>query len=391
MASSIVFAYIRTFARTPYSDFYIPMTNMPAVDLALRPEFSALLPRADIEPSDLITLDDLPSPADHERMLRPGNTDWILVDHNAFQEQLGQAYRSRVTGVIDHHEDEGLVPMDTGDEPRIIEKSGSCASLVTEHCKNAWDELSHSSISAGHEHAKPSIGEGKGDDIQNWDAQLAKLALGAILIDTANLKSEPKVTPHDVRAVEYLESMIRKQSPGFTNYERDVFYREINAAKRNIDNFSTIEILRKDYKEWTETGDKKLGISSVVRELSWLSKHAEADAAQSAQHESKSLGNAILKYAESRNLSIYAIMTTSKSPQGVFQRELFVWARDPECVSMLERFHAVAGEELGLEEWQGEGLRIMDSEESKKVWRQKEVGKSRKQVAPLLRRCMNEG
>ena len=384
MASSILFAYVRTYAqrtlnwREKSSDIYIPITNVRAADISLRPEFLALFPLAGIKPTDLITLDDIPPPAECGSRLKPGNTDWILIDHNALQGQLGMVYQSRIAGVIDHHEDEDFVPQDTGDEPRMIEKSGSCASLVTQHCRDPWDEIS----------LHPAPNENEDDDSLVWDAQLAKLILAPILIDTANLKWEPKVTAHDVRAVEYLESKLARLPPDLADYDRGSFYQDINTAKQNIAGLATNEILRKDYKEWTEKGDRKLGISSVARSLGWLAEH-EASGAP-AGNAPTGLGTLLQNFAEERDLSLYAIMTAFTAADGGFQRELLVWARDADCVPVLERFGEAADEELGLERWQGKSLGISDDGHGSRVWRQHEVGKNRKQVAPMLRRCVEE-
>lgn len=77
---------------------------------------------------DLISLDDL------REGLKAEDTKWILVDHNALQGELGKVYGGRVRGCIDHHDEEGKVPnkelCEAEGEMRIIEKSGSCASLV---------------------------------------------------------------------------------------------------------------------------------------------------------------------------------------------------------------------------------------------------------------------
>ena len=112
--------------KNAFSPVYVPITNIPAADIQLRPEYLAVFKHANIESKHLITLDDLPALSDIESKLAPENTKWILVDHNALQGQLGKMYAERVAGVIDHHDDEKKVPEDTGEEPRIIEKSGSC-------------------------------------------------------------------------------------------------------------------------------------------------------------------------------------------------------------------------------------------------------------------------
>src|SRR5579862_695330 len=151
LVSALLFAYLRSC--TPelpsyhshhpnITNLYTPLANLSCSDLRLRPEFLALLPHADLDSSLLITLDDLPPPSERASKMPPEDTKWVLVDHNALQGELGEVYGGRVSGTIDHHEEENKVPVDTGPEPRIVEKSGSCTSLVTEYFRNGWDKLS---------------------------------------------------------------------------------------------------------------------------------------------------------------------------------------------------------------------------------------------------------
>ena len=115
---SIMCALIYSYSRSiNVHDPLIPITNIPASDLPLRPELTALLKHADLAPSDLITLDDLgeaPFPLEA--------TNIVLVDHNALQGTLGKLYSDSVRGVIDHHDDEGKVAPEV--HPRIVARSG---------------------------------------------------------------------------------------------------------------------------------------------------------------------------------------------------------------------------------------------------------------------------
>lgn len=314
------------------------------------------------------------------------------MDHNALQGPLGDLYGTRVRGAIDHHEDEMVLPTDTGDEPRVVQKCGSCASLVTNHCREAWDRLTAASMSSSAAHAQ---GDAIIDDdayTKTWDAQLAKLAIAPILIDTSNLKSKSKTTAEDIKAVEYLEAKIALSPRDAVEYNRAAFFREIDAAKRNIDHLSTKDIFRKDYKEWREKGNKKLGISSVVKPLSWQLDHAKVSADSKDFNQSAANYLSILReHAQERNISICAVMTSPNVFQGRTRRELLLWVLDPDCVSTAEHFSRVAQDELGLESW-GDGVldAVDDKGEWRRAWWQNEAGKSRKQVAPLLRRCMNE-
>ncbi len=106
------------------------------------------------------------------------------MDQNALTGELGKIYGASIIGCIDHHEEENKVPKDCGEEPRIVEKCGSCCSLIVEYCKEGWDSLASKSAE---------------DEATSWNAELARVALGPILIDTTNLTSEAKTTPTDVK------------------------------------------------------------------------------------------------------------------------------------------------------------------------------------------------
>jgi exopolyphosphatase len=376
--------------RNAFSPLYVPVTNIPAADIALRPEYLAVFKYANIEAGHLITLDDLPNPAVMAAQLRPENTKWILVDHNALQGHLGQIYSSRIGGVIDHHDDEGKVPADTDTEPRVMEKSGSCTSLVTEYCQPAWDSVSASGLSTGAAHAQ---GDSLADDdavTKIWDAQVAQLGLASILIDTSNLQSRDKTTEHDRNAVKYLEAKIMACPQVSNGYDRTGFYESIDSAKRNIEALKLVDILRKDYKQWKEQ-DMTLGVSSVVKPISFLLQKAGEEAATDSSQEA--LAGAIRSFSQERGLDVYALMTTSTSAGGEFQRELLIWAFNGSAISRAKKFVAAAQEELGLEEWQDEDINInMCGREPEaewvKVWWQRQVQHSRKRVAPLLREAM---
>lgn len=180
-------------------------------------------------------------------------------------------------------------------------------------------------------------------------------------------------------------------------YERGRYFEEIRGAKGDVGALSVRDILRKDYKQWSEDG-RVLGISSVVKPISFLVEKA------SSSSSSSSLASETASFAEARNLSLYAIMTAftseGSSEGGKFQRELLIECGE-EMRDVVERFEKEAKEELELEEMEmPSGVEMEqrkgEGEEEKarrwrKVWRQKEVGMSRKQVAPLLRKVVSGG
>jgi exopolyphosphatase len=373
--------------KNAFTPLYVPITNIPASDIQLRPEYLAVFKHANIEPGHLITLDDLPPLSDIRHKLAPENTKWILVDHNALQGELGTIYYEQVAGVIDHHDEEGKVRKDTGDEPRIIEKSGSCTSLIANYCRPMWDELPEAALSSGAAHAQ---GESLSDDsaVKRWDAAAAQLGLASILIDTANLRDENKTTEHDRKAVAYLEAKITTCPQLSTTFDRTTFYEEIDAAKRDIGALKLQDILRKDYKQWDQS-NLKLGISSVVKNIDFLMKKAGDEA--SAQSASNAILETIDQFSKERELDLYTLMTTSTSSAGEFQREVLLWAFTERGTSAAKTFATKSSDELGLEDW-CEIPNLSDSScnegQWRKIWWQRQVQHSRKRVAPLLRDAM---
>lgn len=372
-----------------FTPLYIPVTNMSASGIHMRPEFLAVFKHANIEPMHLITLDDLPALSEIQVKLKPENTKWILVDHNALQGQLGRIYSSRVQGVVDHHDDEGNVPKDTGGEPRIIEKSGSCTSLIINYVRPTWDMLSSAALTSGAAHAQ---GDSLSDDdavVKRWDASIAQLGLASILIDTSNLQDANKTTNYDRKAVEYLEAKIMLCPQLATTFDRKSFYETIDAAKKDISPLKLWDILQKDYKEWDQNNGQKLGISSIVKPISFLqSKAGEESSSQS----SNAFLTSLESFAREHSLDLYSIMTTSTSSSGDFQRELLLWAFNEKAAAWAECFAEQSGEELGLEDWDGDED-VTSSEENgqwRRVWWQRQVQHSRKRVAPLLRQAQSQ-
>ena len=392
LTSSVLYAYIRSLSppRNAFTSLYVPLLNIPSTDIDLRPEFGPLFRHANIDASSLVTLDDLPKGQGLE--LKPENTRWILVDHNKLQGSLGEKYASRLHGVIDHHEDEGTVPQDTDPEPRVVEKCGSCTSLVVRTLRPSWEaSTDSSSLSSGAAHAQGDSIVDDSSAIRTWDAQVAKMALASILIDTANLTAESKVEQADRDAVNYLEAKINLSPKDAAEWNRDEFYEEINTVKRNIDGLKFDDILRKDYKQWTENG-LKLGISSVVKPLDFVAKKAIENTSGDAEAR---FVTAIGDFMVARDLTIFAIMTASTSSAGEFQRELYIQAFSAGHAAA-NTFSNPATRELQL---QDHGVSMLTDKPGamqpssegpwRKIWLQKDVTKSRKQVAPLLRKAMS--
>lgn len=349
-ASSIIYAY---YSPTPSP---IPFLSIPRADLALRPEILHLCSLFSISPSDLLFTDDPPIAS-----LPASDTTLTIVDHNRLESDIRSHFPddSAVRAVIDHHDDEGFY---LSASPRIVEKSGSCTSLITNQFKSSF----------------PTEGPIRGD--------LARLTLAAVLIDTTNMTN--KVTQHDEKALKFLEMQIQKSASegggGVSEpWDRKAFFDGIWGAKNDVDHLPLRDLLRKDWKEWVETVDgtgekKKVGIASVLRELKWLKEREVGDG----------FVDGVKAWAEERELDVACIMTTT-GRGGEFRRELLVWElndRASGCISTFTEKAEEAG--LGLETWQNGCL---DERFERRAWTQADLTASRKQVAPLLRESVRVG
>lgn len=292
----------------------------------------------------------------------------------------------RTVGCIDHHVDEHFVSRDGSipeDQPLIIQPGpGSCSSLITNEMvrRGFWAAGADASSSAE-------------------TAQVAKLALAAMLVDTSNLTAEGKVTGADVQAVEFLCNEVGKGDP---EWNKEAFYEEILTAKRNsLDLLTLPEILDRDYKDWSVTTSAgkcvKLGFCSSVKPIRWIIEKAGGPS---------EFLDAVRSFAatDEKQLDVAVVMTSFTYGGDQFARELFVCAMG-ECAPAVDganAFVAQAGSGLGLEQWSALDDNCPESREReihsalngedtglwRRLWAQTNTTASRKQVAPLLRKAV---
>lgn len=332
-------------------------------------------------------------PSRADRQGGDDNYPLVLVDHNSLVVSTVEDSRKlpfEVVGCIDHHVDESSVSQIVN--PRIIQTGiGSCTSLVVNHLRSEgfWPDREKTNV----ERRNQSLGE----------EEVARLALSAILIDTANLTAEGKVSKDDREAVESLERFIRDSE---RKWDRNEFYSRIDMAKKSsLDNLTLLEIFNRDYKEWTEstaTGQSiRIGISSVVKPLQWLQQKAEKSSSASSSQGAAEVLQAVRRFAFGRSdapqLDLFAMMTTSNAESGKFQRELMVLTsgRQTEPDHALRSFAEENGKDLKLEPWnESERLKVATVDDLKqhggdaRIWWQRNVVISRKGVAPMLRSCV---
>jgi exopolyphosphatase len=202
---------------------------------------------------------------------------------------------------------------------------------------------------------------------------MALMALGVIFADTVNLRAKDRVTPWDVRAVEYLEEKL-----GGTGYDREKYCDEIHRVRRDLDGLSLRDIFRKDYKEWVE-GGMKLGTSAVVQNFDYLLGRAGGSA--------DVLMGELGKWAEEKGLDLVSVMTLA-THDGRYEREVLLWGRNEKAVEASRDFEKAEQAELDLHSFR-DGLLDLDAQgQWGKAWKQGNVKHSRKQVAPMIRDAM---
>ncbi|KAI1302984.1 exopolyphosphatase-like protein [Xylaria venustula] len=423
LCSALLLAYFHTYApprksiskEDAHPSLHIPICHLERADLSLRPEFAAVLRDAGVASEDVFTLEDvLPSQDNakdkgNNRVLRPEDTRWLLVDHNAMTGRLAATFASRVVGCVDHHADENVVPRDA--EPRLIEKSGSCASLVLGLCADSWAALNS---------AESNGNKSRDDDkIREEDARIARLALAPILVDTTNLRDENKTTEHDERAVALAEAKIQAAEEGHANgandsddavssetqhvndmnsakqkkkYKRDDLFARLSALKEDVTEMSFRDVLRKDYKAWS-VDTVNLATSSSPRGFGYLLQ-------EKAQGDPAVFVSALREWAGEKDagddgrIDLVVVLTGFRDEEGRFCRELLVWARTEAGVRAAELFEERQRDMLRLETWGGGALDSNgdgDGDDGwRRCWTQKAVGYGRKQIAPMLRDALAE-
>ncbi|KAJ5182961.1 hypothetical protein N7492_000577 [Penicillium capsulatum] len=417
--SAIVYSYCannRLPSTTPR--LHVPVLNLPTVPAGpelyrLRPEFVTALHRATNFPAlkheafanssesagkllreHIVTVADFAQSLKERPISNQLLADATLVDWNAMpdraKDQHGRGLLAglgnvsfRVVGCIDHHVDEHFVPQPDSlpdNQPKIIQPGpGSCASLIVSEMEKR--------------------GLWTADATASEIAQVAKLALAPVLIDTSNLQAEGKVTDVDIRAVQFLLRQVASAGEASSAWDAEAFYEEILTAKKNsLDLLTLDEVLDRDYKDWTETsqvsGQKiKLGFCSSVKPIRWIVEKAGGP---------QKFVDAVRSFArqEDKGLDVIVVMTSFTSGDDQFARELFITASAEKDVAVdgVRAFIAQSTSELDLVEWSaldGESVDVAqdqiqsalaaDSGPWQRLWVQKNTKASRKQVAPLLR------
>ncbi|KAH9903453.1 DHH phosphoesterase [Cubamyces lactineus] len=364
IASAIAFAWYTSKVKNAVA---VPLTQTPRADLHLRAENLHAFELVKLNPdTDVLCIDDIPA---HETF---PSSKFALVDHNRLHPRFSRDNpECRVVSVVDHHEDEGLYK-DTAD-PRIVAvPTGSCSSLVACLFEEHRDHMT---------------------------PELATLLLCSILIDTGGLKPGGKAEEVDRRAASFLAPIasalqeraviagLAQSSP-----EEDPGLQSLHATlqekKASVAHLNTLDLLRRDYKEYTLTPattpsrEILVGLSSVpIGFKSWLPRHHD-------------FWSHTERFMTERGLTVLGILTSfrsekiGKSGKGKHRREqMYVVRGDEDLAKGL--FDALEDcEELqlkrktfpdfGVHKGFGPGFRT-------RIWKQKNVDATRKTTAPVVK------
>ncbi|CDO78237.1 hypothetical protein BN946_scf184681.g2 [Trametes cinnabarina] len=348
----------------------VSLTQTPRADLHLRAENLHAFELVHLNPdTDILCIDDVPvSPS------QPfPSSQFALVDHNRLHPRFSRDNPdARVVAVIDHHEDEGLYK-DTADPRVIVVPTGSCSSLVA----RLFEEHP--------EHMTP---------------ELATLLLCSILIDTGGLRPGGKAEEADRRAASFLipfasalsehertAELVRSAPEEIPSLQK--LHVALQEKKASVAHLNTLDLLRRDYKEYSLTlahvpsREILVGLSSVpIGFKAWLPRDPEFWA-QTEQ------------FMVERGLTVLGILTSfrdteklGRSGKGKHRREQMYVVRDDEDLARL-LFNALDEcEELQLKKKTFPDFGVHKGFRSgfrARVWKQKNVDATRKTTAPIVK------
>ncbi|KZV74962.1 DHH phosphoesterase [Peniophora sp. CONT] len=396
LASAIAYAW---YATNHLQQLTIPLVQIERDDFVLRAENLHALERAGIDPTILLTADEIPLPS--------GET-YALVDHNKLDARFAHVSRpnasgsslghgsspstpapgspfgaeSKVVAIVDHHADEGA-HLDA--KPRIVESAGSCASLVT----RLFTAIPNYTI----------------------PPELALLLLSAITIDTNGLKEGGKALQVDRDAADWLLPQANLDE-SFTIASNDKdgnnrAVRELNdilqSKKNDVAHLDTRDLLRRDYKEymlspaWAPETTFRAGLATVPRGLKgWLEDLRPSTAGTNPKGKLKSspdFWDACVAYMDERGLDALGVLTTWRDDGRIGQRgksrreQAWLVRAASDSDELPRRLWSGLEESKVLKVKRKDGKRYGWSREGwvARVYEQGDASATRKATAPLLR------
>ncbi|ORX59957.1 DHH phosphoesterase [Piromyces finnis] len=311
MVSALFYSYLASVTSSNKNRQYIPLINLNREDFKLKTDciypivnyFNSQETDKEVNyktcSQELVFRDDITP----EVLASFNELQIVLVDHNRlcydFEELLSKK-KYVVESIIDHHVDENKYKPT---HLKIINMVGSTVSLITQLYQQE---------------------EQKNKELfqQNpMDAEMAKLFLAPILIDSVNLNREyHRTTDIDENSAEYLKNIILKKEQTFnTNH----YYKHLKENKHKIEDLSIYDLLRKDFKKYfhhpnsdkTSPENYFYGISSVSR---WCIKKLIEEKSDAKEE----IISSMKKWMQKQNLKFLLIMA-SHLDGDIFKRELF--------------------------------------------------------------------
>ncbi|OBZ76768.1 Exopolyphosphatase [Grifola frondosa] len=326
---------------TPRRDLHLRVENLHALSLAGLADPAS--------PDYLLCIDDLPPSA------RFPSTRFALVDHNRLQPRFQRDNPgARVVAVIDHHQDEGLY-RDSAEPRIIVVPTGSCSSLVAR-----------------------LLEENQGGKAEEPDRRAA-----AFLIPLSSLSSSADLSstsPGSVAGEAY-------DIPGIRDLDTVLQDKKVSVA-----HLGTLDLLRRDYKEYTMTPSGSsaapeilVGLSSVpIGFHDWIPRHAD-------------FWSATERWMAERGLTVLGVLTSfrdtrkpGKNGKGKHRREQLYVVRGDEALAERLFGELEENDELKLKRRKFKDYDVADGtgfggECKSRVWKQKNVDATRKVTAPIVK------
>ncbi|CAE6414779.1 unnamed protein product [Rhizoctonia solani] len=189
--------------------------------------------------ADILTIDELPLPPNE---IAPYLSGIYLVDHNRLRSDWGEAGAKIVKGVLDHHNDLELYP---NAKPRVIEPTGSCASLVVHEILQLWDKDKEDQVYNERECVDKTALKHK-QHPTDIPTELADLLLGVIALDTDDFHRGNGRDLHASKAVWRWSSFCGSDED--RDEVMDRLDKELGTAKKDLRHLDVRDLLRRDWK-----------------------------------------------------------------------------------------------------------------------------------------------
>ncbi|XP_067637166.1 exopolyphosphatase PRUNE1-like isoform X1 [Eurosta solidaginis] len=208
-------------AKNKKEHHFLPVLNIPRSDYPLKTEVKYVFDKHEISLDNLSFRDEL-----QEDFL--ARSKFILVDHHV------SPFAARCLEVFDHRTFDEKTQLPSFCR-RHIELVGSCATLIGEHLLKVLNTASH-------------------DDMLKSYEPLLQMLRGAIILDTVNFsEAANRTTPKDLQICANLEELLTQLTDQKELLQRTELFDGLVAARANISNLSSLQLLRKDLKILTTT------------------------------------------------------------------------------------------------------------------------------------------